>query len=160
MLKEQPGEPSDTTSFTVHFSGPVETRTVTPDAFSFLFTVSDEDTGWYETRSALITRIQTTDPEPDDPADTTRTATLCVDQDWYQEVTSRANKFTREGATVRIEVLGDYILDCHGQALDANARGFALHDSGDGSPVAPSGNGTPGGTLVSIFRIEARPPKQ
>ena len=39
---------------------------------------------------------------------------------------------------VEIEVRGDFILDCNGQPVDANAVGRA---------AAPTGNGTPGGTL-------------
>lgn len=151
------GEEDHPTGFSVTFTGPVQTATVTPDCFSLTFVVDGEDTGWSERREVLITRVITSPTEWDDPVDTTRNATLCVDSDWYEEVTSHGSKFKKGGATVRIEVNGDYILDCHGQAVDANARGFALRDTDDGSPVAPSGNSTPGGTLVSMFRIEGRP---
>ena len=41
---------------------------------------------------------------------------------------------------VEIEVRGDFIVDCNGQPVDANAVGL--------SP-APTGNGTPGGTFLS-----------
>lgn len=150
-----PGEADHTTALSVTFTGPVKTATVTPDCFDVTFTVSGEDTGWFERREVAITRVKTTAPNYGDPPDTTRMATLCVDVGWYEEVTSRASKFRREGAVVEIEVNGDFILDCHGQAIDANAHGFALQDAGDGSRVMPSGNGTPGGALVSVFRIGA-----
>jgi len=46
---------------------------------------------------------------------------------------------------VEIEVRGDFIIDCNGQAVDANAVGL--------SP-GPTGNGTPGGTFVSRFKVD------
>jgi hypothetical protein len=158
MLHQPVAKASDhPTGFTISFTGPVQEATVTPDCFALKFTVTGEDTGWFETRVVAITRV-ITERHSDDPAGTTRTARLCVDADWYEEITSHGSKFKREGATVAIEVNGDFILDCHGQAVDANARGFALYDAGDGSPVEPSGNGTPGGQFLSLFRIQQRPP--
>ena len=50
---------------------------------------------------------------------------------------------------VEIEVRGDFIVDCNGQPVDANAVGRRS---------APTGNGTPGGTFLSTFRVEPRPP--
>ena len=76
-------------------------------------------------------------------------AALGVEMD---EIDSRLH-----GATVQLEVRGDYILDCHKQAIDANARGFALSDDDSGN-LQP-GNGTPGGTFVSVFRVQKRPEK-
>jgi hypothetical protein len=49
---------------------------------------------------------------------------------------------------IEIEVYGDFILDCHGQAVDANPVGLR---------AAPTGNGTPGGTYRSNFRVEPQP---
>ena len=157
MLTGDQGDQDVVTKLAVTFSGPVRSHTLTADCFEFTFDVTDEDTGWLQRRVVPITRVVADDPAAGDPDGTTRKGTICVDYGWYQEITSRANKFTREGGTASIEVYGDFILDCNGQAVDANARGFALYDRGDGSEVAPSGNGTPGGTLLSVFRIEPRP---
>lgn len=151
------GDTDHETGLSVTFTGPVKTATVTPDCFAFMFMVEDEDTGWFKWLTVPVTRVLKLPPHTGDPSDTTRKATLCVGADWYEEVMSTASKFKKEGATVRLEINGDFILDCHGQAIDANARGFALRDPRNGSAVAPSGNGTPGGTLVSLFRIERRP---
>jgi hypothetical protein len=52
--------------------------------------------------------------------------------------------FRDEVSRVEIEVRGDYIVDCNGQAVDANPVGLR---------AAPSGNGTPGGTYVSTFSV-------
>ena len=49
-----------------------------------------------------------------------------------------------EPSAVEIEVRGDFIVDCNGQTVDANAVGL--------SP-APTGNGTPGGTFLSSFHV-------
>ena len=46
---------------------------------------------------------------------------------------------------MKIEVLGNFIVDCNGQTVDANSFGL--------SP-APTGNATPGGTFLSTFRVE------
>ena len=56
---------------------------------------------------------------------------------------------------VFIRLLGDFVLDCHGNPIDANHVGGQL----------PSGNGAPGGTFESWFRLKhdnfhrQRPPK-
>lgn len=159
MLGPTPGqyEPTRVTKFAIRFSGPVDARTVTPDCFALMFTVTAEDTGWFETRCARIPSVRLGATHGGDPEGTTREVTLCVDAEWHEEVVSRGSKFKRESAIAQIEVIGDYILDCHGQAIDANARGFALADAGNGSRPEPSGNGAPGGVFVSVFRIDQRP---
>ena len=45
---------------------------------------------------------------------------------------------------VEIEIRGDLILDCSGQPVDANSIGLQ---------AAPTGNGTPGGTYFSTFKV-------
>ena len=49
------------------------------------------------------------------------------------------------GSTIYITLLADFVLDCHGQAVDGDHIGGRL----------PSGNGTPGGTFRSWFRIQS-----
>jgi len=139
------------TGLALQFTGPVLEKTVRTDCFSIRFSVPGEWPGWRSAMFVPITRVEKPH-HPGDPPETTRQVTLCVRPDWYEELTSHASRVRREGATVRIEVNGDYILDCHGQPIDANARGFALREEED-CPVQPSGNGTPGGVLVSQFRV-------
>jgi hypothetical protein len=151
------GHPDIQTGFTITFSKPIDAKTVTPDAFAIKFIVNHEDTGWIETRIAPVPSVYIADPAPGDPIGTTREVTLRVDAGWYEEVKSSRSKFRKEGAIVHLEVFGDYLQDCNRQAVDVNANGFALRDWGNGKPVQPSGNGTPGGLLVSIFRIDQKP---
>jgi len=145
------------TGLQIRFTGPVDADTLTPDCFAVRFTVANEDSGWRSVRTAPIVRLDKGAPEGTDPADTTRSAALCVDPDWISEMRSRPSVFRYEGATVEIEFYGDYVLDCHGQAVDANARGYALAKR-TGIADEASGNGTPGGTFRSVFRIDRYAP--
>lgn len=148
VAKLSAGEEGDNlmTDLTVHFTGPVLAETVTADCFTLQLALGR---GWLRTRVVEITRVLT--PHHDgDPKGTTRKATLCVRPEWYKDLTHPDCKFRKRGTFVQIEVRGDFILDCHGQPVDANARGFALRPNGH---VEPSGNGTPGGVLISVFRV-------
>ena len=135
------------TGLTVHFTGPVLVDSLKPDCFTLQFAVGK---GALRTRLVEITDVRTS-LHQGDPEGTTRHATLCVQPDWYEEITCHGSKIRKEGAVVRIEVNGDFILDCHCQPVDANARGFALQKRDD--DVQPSGNGTPGGVLISVFSV-------
>jgi len=149
--------PHPRTGISVRFSGPVCVNTLMPDCFALYFIFSHPDTGWHEKREVLVTHVWPEPPEPGDPDGTTRQVTLSVRRSWLREIHNRPNKFGQEGAIVQIEIRGDYILDCHGRPIDANANGFALFDAGDGQPPRPSGNGTRGGVFLSVFRVPRRP---
>jgi hypothetical protein len=159
MMGDPPPDPENpapvTTRLVVTFTSPVLTSTITPDAFALKCIVTHTDTGWYETRSVLLMAPEVAAPEQGDPPDTTRQVTLVVDGGWYQEMTSPRSIFKDDGGTAVIEVDGDYLLDCNRQAIDANARGFALADWG-GAAATSSGNGTPGGLFRSVFRFDKR----
>jgi hypothetical protein len=75
---------------------------------------------------------------------------LYVDYAWYRdEVEKEAQSWlSRTGFVMEIEIRGDLILDCHRQAVDANAVGLI---------PAPTGNGTPGGTYLSSFWVKPKP---
>ena len=65
------------------------------------------------------------------------------------QVADITNSRVCEGpSTVEIEIRGDLILDCRGQAVDANSIGRRNQ--------GPFGNGTPGGTFLSIFPLKRR----
>lgn len=143
------------TGFEVAFTGPVKNETVRPDCFALKFTVGRN---WRETHSVEIVEVILSGRLEHDPPETSRRATLCVSDESFEDLTCHGSRIRREGAEVCIEVRGDYILDCYEQAVDANAHGFALH--GDWcEDVRPSGNGTPGGTLVSTFRVDRAQPE-
>lgn len=141
------------TGFEVVFTGPVKSETVRPDCFALEFTAGRT---WRENLSVEIVEVILSGREDHDPPETARRATLCVSDEWIEDITCHGSRVRREGAEVCIKVRGDYILDCCGQAVDVNARGFALRGTGC-DEVEPSGNSTPGGTLESIFRVEKAP---
>jgi hypothetical protein len=78
------------------------------------------------------------------------TATIVVDGAWVEDgVRGRRSLFLGGETWIEIEIRGDFIVDCNGQTVDANAAGL--------SP-GPTGNGSPGGTFISTFRVQAATP--
>jgi hypothetical protein len=162
------------TKFSIRFSGPVLTETVTPDCFAFRITVRHTDTGWFDQRAVPVIKVVCDPPAANDPANTTRKVTLGIHPEFFVEATDSANAFVvtypyvKESVSAEIETYGDYILDCNKQPIDGNARGFSLRkpEPAPGQPVDDTppkhlGNGTPGGSFLSIFHIEkiAKPVK-
>lgn len=132
------------TGFSIHFSAPVDVRTLSPDCVVMTVLAAEDEGGWIEVRRVPITRL-----EPGSKDSFTDKVNICVGFGWWQdEIRGHKSIFHRHHVRVEIEVRGDLILDCHGQAVDANAMG--LH-------YVPTGNGTPGGTYVSTFRVEPKP---
>jgi len=132
------------TKFSVRFSGPVQARTVTTDCVAMR--VYFRDGGWDRVLHVPIAAFH-----PDEELRAT-SAHIVVDGEWVEEKIKGTPEdiFRRPDLPVHveIEIRGDYILDCCGRALDANARGLV---------AAPGGNGTPGGTLLSRFWVEPAP---
>ena len=117
---------------------------VRADSFSMTVIVPEDEAGWGEARRVPIIDVQTIDAPGPQPGLVTR-ATLVFDTGWVSDaIESRKRIFNQNEAQVEIEIRGDYIVDCNGQTVDANAVGL--------SP-APTGNGTPGGTFLSSFRV-------
>jgi hypothetical protein len=147
-----PGEDKDeyVTSFSVEFSRPVHRETLRSDCFAITVMSAEREGGWRETLRVPIVRIDTKEfHETGDPEDHVWGGTIVVEGAWLEDaVRGRKNRFLGAEAWVEIEVRGDFILDCNGQSIDANAVG--LHPY-------PSGNGTPGGTFLSTFRVAAEP---
>jgi hypothetical protein len=132
-----------TRDYWVEFSRPVREDTVRPDCFAITVSIAEDEAGWYESRRVpIIDVIKTGGP---DPHHITR-ATLVVEAGWATDaVTVKKHKiFNKDEALVEIAVFGDLIVDCNGQTVDANAVGLL---------PAPTGNGTPGGTFHSNFRV-------
>jgi hypothetical protein len=140
------------TTFRVTFSRPVRKETLGPDCFAMtVVSFEQADRGWQTLRVPIL-RVITTDvpPKPGDPADHVRSARLVVGTAWVEDgLNGWGGPFNGE-TWIEIEVRGDFILDCNGQPIDANAVGRL---------AAPSGNGTPGGTFLSTFRVKPRPPQ-
>lgn len=136
-----------TSRYWVEFSRPVRQDTLRADCFSMTVIVYEDEAGWGEARGVPILDVDTSAP-PGTPAGFVTRATLIVDAGWVDDaLESRKTIFNQDAAAVEIEIRGDYIVDCNGQTIDANASGL--------SP-APTGNGTPGGTFLSTFHVQAR----
>lgn len=136
-----------TLKYCVEFSRPVREDTVRADCFSMRVLVDEDEGGWMGTYRVPILNAEKWAPTGTPPGLVTR-ATFVVDACWlYDAIKGPRTIFDEEPATVEIEIRGDLIVDCNGQTVDANAHGL--------SP-APTGNGTPGGTFFSSFRVQPR----
>lgn len=143
---------SGKTALTVTFSGPVQTNTLRWDVVAITVYTVEQSTGWRIARRVPVVDPILT-PEPPDaklPKDTTNQLRVCVRKSWLGDELKpeRESWLSERGFIVEIEVRGDLILDCRGQAVDANAVGRR---------PTPTGNGTPGGTFLSSFRVSPKP---
>lgn len=142
---KQQGSETSSTQFWFKFSCPVQAATLTADCFTMTVLVSEDRTGWINPLRVPVTGLILDAATEGDPENTTRGATVCVDADWCDdEICDRTSIFRHDVVDVEIEIRGDLILDCGGQAVDANVRGLN---------AAPTGNGSPGGTYLSLFRV-------
>jgi hypothetical protein len=148
------GHPSSLTKFSVSFTGPVLRKTLLPDCFTMTVVAAEFGEGWGNIVRVPIVGLSYIE-QAGDPADYVRGATLVVDARWVddavgnvRDIGRRKNLFAYEQAQVEIEIRGDFIVDCKGQTVDANASGLSR---------GPSGNGTRGGTFLSTFTVDARP---
>lgn len=136
------------TKFNVSFSRPVRKDTVGPDCFSMTFLFNDAEGAWKTSLRAPILRIEHI-AAAGHPTELVSGAALVVGWKWVNDaIRGTATRFDRCHALVEIEIHGDFILDCNGQALDANAQGLQ---------AAPTGNGAPGGTFRSTFWLARKP---
>lgn len=143
-----------TDAFWVEFSCPVREDTLRPDCFAMTIMALEREGGWWQTFRIPIVGVDTTfvPPRPDDPKEHVRSARIIVDGAWVEDgVRGRRNLFQDSDIRIEIEVRGDFIIDCHGQAVDANAVGHSAN---------VTGNGTPGGTFLSTFKVAQVPQNQ
>lgn len=141
--RERPGMP--TVRFWVEFSRPVRWNTLRPDCFTMTALGADIESGWWREFRVPIVGVEPY-PNVEERSDLVRGAVLLIDGSWLVDaVKSKWSIFARDDTRVEIEIHGDFIIDCNGQAVDANAIGLAS---------ARSGNGTPGGTFRSTFTVE------
>jgi hypothetical protein len=140
-----------TRDFWVEFSRPVLEDTVRPDCFAMTVMSAEREGGWWQTFRVPIIGVDTTNfpTEADDPPDHVRGARIVLDGSWVEDaVRGRRSLFLGSETRIELEVRGDFIVDCNGQTVDANAVGL--------SP-APTGNGTPGDTFLSTFLVAPAP---
>jgi hypothetical protein len=136
------------TDLVVEFSAPVQEDSIRPDVVAITVYTAEQSTGWRLGRR-VPTLQPDTSPKPGTtglPAGTTNRLRVVVNPKWAHDELEEGGESWLRGRPflVEIEIRGDLMLDCRGQAVDANSVGI--------SP-APSGNGTPGGTFLSSFRV-------
>jgi hypothetical protein len=134
----------------VEFSHPIRENTVRPDCFSVYFMDYDEDTAWGQARYLPIVDV-TTWAAPGTPDKHITRATLVVDSAWFHEAVAGRRTIFDDRIQMVIEVNGNYMIDCNGQAPDLDNVGL---------PAAPTGNGSPGGIYRSHVLIERRRGKE
>ncbi|MBI3230151.1 MAG: hypothetical protein HYZ45_08260 [Burkholderiales bacterium] len=138
------GAPLDT-GFEFEFTGPVQIATLTPETVQIIVYVPDERSGWLQPWLVPINGLRPQPPHKCDPPGTTRGAVVQVSSPWvYDELNNRNTLLRWQTSRVEIHIRGDLILDARGQAVDAEALGMR---------PTPSGNGSPGGTFMSVFSI-------
>jgi len=133
------------TKFRVGFSKPVLTDTLQADCFAIAIMFLEKEGGWREILRVPIVDVLTND----DGKGLCTEATLVVRSRWVKDAIfgSETRFDSAYGAMVEMEIRGDYIVDCNGQTVDANAVG---------RHAAPTGNGTPGGTHLTTFNVLTR----
>lgn len=141
------GPDSLLTKFTVRFSGPVLVETVRRDAVAITVQMVDGGTGWIRSRRIPISGLDTTPSVQSLPAGTTDQFTVAVAKRWMRDEIDQGGEsyLSERDFVVEIEVRGDLIEDCSGQTVDANTVGLV---------ASPTGNGTPGGTYFSSFKVK------
>jgi hypothetical protein len=128
-----------TRDFWVEFSRPVRRETVRRDCFVMNIISLEADDWWWETSRVPIADVKLADTDLIDRA------TIVVEGTWLEStVRGNSSRLQTWPTRVEIEVRGDFIVDCNGQTIDANAHGLSK---------GPTGNGTPGGTFLSTFRV-------
>jgi hypothetical protein len=143
------------TDFVIRFSGPVLADTIRLDTVVMTASIVEQPTGWLFTRRVPIVRIDvtpdTTTPGGQElPPNTTNQMRLIVRPRWLRDELDKDEEswLSQREFTIEIEIRGDLILDCHRQAIDGEAIGL---------DPTPSGNGSPGGTFISSFRVHPKP---
>jgi hypothetical protein len=137
----------DRKRFWIGFSRPILAKTVRPDCFTMTALRPEGEGGWWVPQRIPIVGVETIS-SPEDPPGYARRAHFIVDGGWLDDaIKGRYSIFIGQEIRVEIEVRGDFIVDCNGQTIDANAVGLLNNRFG---------NGSPGGTFVSTFVVGMR----
>lgn len=128
--------------FRVKFSRAVRKETLLTDCFVMTILSRDKREGWCNTLRVPLARVD----YGGDTGEYVTTVKLVFEGKWVRDVAAGGwSEFLDRPTQVEIEIRGDFIIDCNGQPVDANAVGLTPH---------PTGNGSPGGTFVSTFRVQ------
>jgi hypothetical protein len=137
-------------NFWVKFSRPVRAETLKADCFAMTIMGTEAEGGWWSVFRVPIVRVDNTlvPKESGDPPGTVRGASIVVEGGWLEDAVEGRHSIFRDGqAKVEFEIRGDFIVDCNGQTVDANARGLLPF---------PSGSDGPGDSFLSTFTIDKR----
>ena len=130
------------TKFEITFSRAVNPDTLRASCVSFRVYVAEAAGGWLQLWHVPIAGLKVR--ALDEASGLPTSAIIQVKSGWNDdEVWGASSVFGRQ-TRVEIEIRGDLILDCHGQAVDATCAG---------PTKLPSSNGTPGGTFISTFNL-------
>ena len=132
--------------FWVEFSRPVRADTLRADCAAMTVIFEDWEGGWRESLRVPIVRFapDAASARSDDPDGHVRRARFVFYGQWFADSILGLKRFSKATAYVEIEVRGDFIVDCLGQTVDANARGRAPF---------PSGSDGPGDSFLSTFTV-------
>ena len=136
--------------FWICFTGPVQTASLSPDVVTMSLATAESDEVYWHDAELKVEAIWTAPTSDGDPPGTTRGFRLLFPAAFWngeirQGMPSRLNSPTR----VRLTIDGNAIIDWQGLPIDADSIAYRL----------PSGNGVPGGTFVSTWRVRARGPQ-
>jgi hypothetical protein len=135
-----------TRDFWVRFSKPVREATLDAACFAMTIISVEREGKWWQAQRVPIIRIQPIAAKSD-PAGHVSGATLVVEGGWAEDALWGRGSVFYAQTWVELEVRGDFILDCNGQPVDADAVGRL---------AAPTGNGSPGGRFLSTFQVAPR----
>jgi hypothetical protein len=136
-----------TNDFWVRFSRPVCEATLRPDCFAMTVLSTEGEGGWWQPLRVPVVRLEMIRDELADPPGHVRGFKVVLPGDWVEDAArGRRTVFLTGPTRVEIEIRGDFIVDCNGQTVDANAIGL--------SP-SPTGNGKPGDAFLSTFCVGA-----
>jgi|WetSurMetagenome_2_1015567.scaffolds.fasta_scaffold77559_2 hypothetical protein len=136
-----------TRDFWVRFSKPVREDTVDSACFAMTIISVEREGKWWQVQRVPILRVEPIPAEAGDPAGHVRGATLVVEGGWAEDALWGRGSVFYAPTWVELELRGDFILDCNGQPVDADAVGRL---------AAPTGNGSPGGRFLSTFPVAPR----
>lgn len=140
-----------TNDFWVKFSRPVRKDTLRPDCFVMTIMGTEDEGGWWQPLRVPIVGVDSSEfsVKTDNPGEHVLGTRIVVSGKWLEDAVRGSASIFLDGPTrIELEVRGDFIIDCNGQAVDGNAHGLS---------ALPSGNNAPGDSFLSTFTVEKRP---
>ncbi|MFN7397660.1 MAG: hypothetical protein ACK5SX_01025 [Sandaracinobacter sp.] len=130
------------TKFTVRFSGPVRTETLTPDIVAISLIQPQRRERVDDIVRLPVIALQADAHKPGDPAGTTRGFAVLTDSAFYAgEIVREDVSGFDDPTVVEIEIRADWIIDCNGQEVAGGGRSL------------PSTGSVPGGRFLSSFTV-------